>query len=160
MAIMFNADEIFEMAKQIERNGAVFYRKAAAKFPKARSMLLELADQEDEHLATFKKMQKALSPGEKEPTVYDPENEGLLYIQAMADTKVFDVKKDPVELLRDAGSLKDVLKIAIGLERNSVLFYLGIKAMVPSKSGAGKIDSIIKEEMRHIIALSEKRANI
>jgi rubrerythrin len=29
MAIVFNADEIFEMAIRIENNGAAFYRKAA-----------------------------------------------------------------------------------------------------------------------------------
>ena len=28
--ITFNADEILEMAQRIERNGAAFYRKAAA----------------------------------------------------------------------------------------------------------------------------------
>jgi hypothetical protein len=30
MSYDFNADDVFEMAEQIERNGAVFYRKAAA----------------------------------------------------------------------------------------------------------------------------------
>lgn len=29
MSFNFNADEIFEMAEEIERNGAKFYRKAA-----------------------------------------------------------------------------------------------------------------------------------
>ncbi len=31
MAISFNLDEIFEMAEQIEKNGASFYREAARK---------------------------------------------------------------------------------------------------------------------------------
>ena len=31
MAISFNLDEIFEMAEEIERNGASFYREAAKK---------------------------------------------------------------------------------------------------------------------------------
>ncbi|GAI05715.1 unnamed protein product [marine sediment metagenome] len=30
MGTTFNADEIFEMAEEIERNGAMFYREAAA----------------------------------------------------------------------------------------------------------------------------------
>ena len=29
MSIVFNADEILEMAEQIERNGAKFYRRAS-----------------------------------------------------------------------------------------------------------------------------------
>ena len=32
MPITFNADEIFEMAEEMERNGAWFYRRAAEKY--------------------------------------------------------------------------------------------------------------------------------
>ena len=32
MSIVFNADEVFETAAQIERNGAAFYRKAAGTY--------------------------------------------------------------------------------------------------------------------------------
>ena len=35
MSTKFSADEIYEMAEQIERNGAAFYRKAAASFDDA-----------------------------------------------------------------------------------------------------------------------------
>ena len=31
MSVYFSADEIFEMAEQIERNGVIFYRAAAEK---------------------------------------------------------------------------------------------------------------------------------
>ena len=31
MGITFNANEVFEMAEEIERNGAKFYRQAAEK---------------------------------------------------------------------------------------------------------------------------------
>ena len=36
MVIPFSADEVFEMAEQIERNGAKFYRAAAKKLPVVR----------------------------------------------------------------------------------------------------------------------------
>ena len=49
MAIPFNADEVFEMAEQIERNGGMFYRAAADKFPAVRELLLKLAKWEDDH---------------------------------------------------------------------------------------------------------------
>ena len=44
MSITFNADEIFEMAEQIERNGATFYREAAGNTLDAdvKEMLLSL----------------------------------------------------------------------------------------------------------------------
>jgi len=51
MGYDFNADEIFEMAEQIERNGASFYRKSAESIddPAEKKLLLDLAAMEDEH---------------------------------------------------------------------------------------------------------------
>ncbi|HRS71257.1 MAG TPA: ferritin family protein, partial [Anaerohalosphaeraceae bacterium] len=64
MAITFNADEIFEMAEEIERNGAAFYREAAAKASREdiKKMLLDLAAMEEGHEQTFAQMRKKLSP--------------------------------------------------------------------------------------------------
>lgn len=51
MGIKFNADEVLQMACQIERNGSKFYRDAQAKLKDSRAdvLLLKLAEQEDEH---------------------------------------------------------------------------------------------------------------
>ena len=51
----FNHDEILEIAEQIERNGARFYRRAAEciEQPKAHHLLLTLAGMEDEHEQAF-----------------------------------------------------------------------------------------------------------
>lgn len=156
MGIVFNADEVFEIAAQIERNGEAFYRKAAENNPEGKELLLEIAEQEDEHLAKFQEMQKELTAREVEPPVFDPDNEGSLYLKAMADGHVFDVKKDPTETLNGNESLEAIIKIAIGMEKDSILFYLGINEMVPKKLGEEKIMYIIKEEMKHIRWLSEK----
>jgi rubrerythrin len=156
MAGIFNANEVFEMAKQIEINGAAFYRKAAENNDQGRNMLLDLAAQEDEHLATFKALQDELSPREAESAAFDPDNEGLLYLKAMADAKVFDVRKSPASILRGNESLDQIIKIAIGLEKDSIVFYLGIKEMVPRKLGEDRIMDIVKEEMKHIRRLSSK----
>ncbi|MBL7153969.1 MAG: rubrerythrin, partial [Phycisphaerae bacterium] len=69
MPMPFNADEVFEMAEQIEVNGARFYRAAAKKFPALDQMLLELAAMEDEHQRTFAAMRAELSAAEQEPPV-------------------------------------------------------------------------------------------
>ena len=64
MPMPFNADEVFEMAEQIEVNGARFYRASADKFPALKELLLELAAMEDDHQKTFAAMhEKALSQG-------------------------------------------------------------------------------------------------
>lgn len=158
MAISFNADEIFEMAEQIERNGAKFYRAAAEKLSALRQVLLDFAAMEDEHRKTFAVMRAQLSGAEREPMVFDPENQVALYLRAMADGHVFDIKTDPAEQLTGQKTSEDILKTAIGMEKDSIIYYLGLKDFVPAKTGKDKVEAIIKEEMSHIAILSQKLA--
>ncbi|MBW2589520.1 MAG: ferritin family protein, partial [Deltaproteobacteria bacterium] len=148
----FNADEIFEMAEQIERNGASFYRKAAESIndPAEKKLLLDFAEMEDEHEKTFADLRAGLAEKEKTSTVFDPEGEAALYLRALADTRVFFEKKI------DTSSMEEILKEAILAEKDSIVFYLGMKEMVPENFGKTKIDAIIKEEMTHIKLLSGK----
>ncbi|MBN2036913.1 MAG: ferritin family protein [Chitinispirillaceae bacterium] len=155
-AIQFNADEIFTMAEQIERNGARFYRAAAANIPAGKELLEGLAAMEDDHLATFEQMHTAVSAREAETVAADPDGEAHLYLTAMAGDHVFDTKKDPVSLLKGNETIQDILKIAIGLEKDSVVFYVGMKDFVSPKLGKDKIDRIINEEMKHIAILNRK----
>ena len=160
MGIQFNADEIFEMAEQIERNGARFYRKAADAAPNARSreLLLQLAAMEDDHEKTFAAMRAELSQHERWEVVNDPYGEAVLYLQAFADGHIFDVKVDPSEALTGRETMEEVLKLAIGLEKDSIVFYLGIGDMVPGDLGRDRIDEIIREERSHVVLLSQELA--
>ena len=160
MSITFNAFEIFEMAEQIERNGIKFYRKAAEGISDkdTRQMLLDLADMEAEHEETFAGMRKQLSDEERELRVFDPDNEIALYLQAMANGHVFDPKEDLSEQLTGTESVEDILKLAIGAEKDSIVFYLGLKDFVPVRAGKDKVEAIIKEEMGHIAVLNRKMA--
>ena len=161
MVISFNADEIFEMAQQIERNGAKFYRKAAGNISDAdqKSKLLDLATMEDAHLLIFTRMREALTDADRQSMVSDPFDESALYLQAIADGYIFDVKADPSDLLAGKESLADILRIAIGLEKDSIVFYMGIRSRVPEHLGKDKIDRIIAEEMKHVVQLSGDLAN-
>lgn len=148
----FNAKDIFEMAIKIEQNGAIFYRDAAKSMEAAKhkDFLLELADMEDAHEKTFTSMLKDLSESETFSNTFDPEDESVLYIKALADTRVFFQKETP------DNSLKGILSSAIQAEKDSITFYLGMKEMIPEKLGQSKIDYIIKEEMGHIRLLAGK----
>lgn len=152
MAYDFTAKEIFEMAKQIERNGVAFYQKAAKSVNDAseKDMLLELAKMEEDHEATFVKMEADLKEQETVPTVFDPEDEAVQYLKSLADTRVFFEKEI------DLSSMKSILKAAITAEKDSIVFYLGMKELVPEKLGKERIDGIIKEEMSHIRLLGKK----
>lgn len=158
MGITFNADEIFEMAEQIERNGAKFYRKAARGISDkvAGQMLIELAAMEDDHEKTFAEMRDQLSDKERQQMVFDPDSQASLYLRVIADGHVFDVKKDPSAQLSGNETTAAILKMAIGAETDSIAFYVGLKEFVPAKAAKDKVDAIIKEEIGHIVTLSEK----
>jgi rubrerythrin len=151
MPITFNADEVFEMAEQIERNGAKFYREAVTRSPdrQIKDMFLRLAAMEDGHLQTFQQMRTTLSDQEKGGTTFDPEGEASLYLQAMADDRGFEGMKGRNVKLTGKESTRELLEIAIGAERNSILYYVGLKEMVPTEVGREKIDAIIREEVSH-----------
>jgi len=160
MVIPFSADEVFEMAEQIERNGAKFYRAAAKKLPVVRQVLLDLAAMEDVHEKTFAAMRAELSASEKEPPVFDPDSQAQAYLRVMADGHIFDVRTDPAKLLAEQKSVQDVLKTAITVEKDSIAFYVGIRDGVSRKAGKDKVEAIIKEEMSHIVILSQKLADL
>jgi rubrerythrin len=152
MSYDFNADEIFEIAEQIERNGAKFYRASAENIIDAnkKKLLIDLAEMEDEHENTFKKMREELTSDEKVIMTFDPDGEAEKYLRALADTRVFYDKKI------DTNSLEKILKTAITAEKDSIVFYLGMKEVVPANLGKQKLDKIIKEEMNHISLLSKE----
>ena len=152
MSYDFNADDVFEMAEQMERNGGKFYRTAADSVEDSanKDFLLELAAMEDQHEKTFQAMRAEISDQEKASTVFDPEGEAALYLRALADTRVFFEKEI------DVTTMRNILKSAIEAEKDSIVFYLGMKEAVPANLGKGRLDHIIKEEMGHIRLLSKK----
>lgn len=153
MAITFNADEILQMAERIERNGAGFYSLAAERLKAFRDIFLRLARQEEEHRSVFSGMRANLSAAEREPTAYDPDQENGFYLQAIADRAVFNPDQNLRELFPPSVSLADVVNIAIGKEKDSIVFYAGMKQVVPEKLGGEKMNLIIREEFRHIAVL-------
>lgn len=158
MGITFNANEVFEMAEQIERNGAKFYRQAAKKTSdeKIKKMLLNMAAMEDGHLETFEKMREQLSEREKEENAFDPNDEAVMYLQTMADARSWEGRKSPDEQLTGSETMKEIIEIALNSEKESVVFYYGLRSLVPPKAGKDKIDAIINEELSHVRILLEQ----
>ena len=152
MSYDFNADEIFEMAEQMERNGAKFYRDAAENTEDSgnKELLTGLSKMEEAHEKMFKSMRSELTAAEKASTVFDPSGEASLYLRALVDSRVFFKKEIDVK------SMVEILKSAIEAEKDSIVFYLGMKEEVPENLGKNRIEAIIKEEMGHIRLLSKQ----
>jgi len=156
MNVTFNAFEVFEIAEQIERNGTNFYIRAAELFddPDICQMFLRLAEWEKEHELTFARMKQRLpeqslqaSTSEADDLLPDP--------RVMAGLAVFGIRSEPAEVLRGRQEKTDIIRRAVEKEKDSIVFYHGLKEFVPAGADKDKIDDIIKEEMRHIVILDQ-----
>lgn len=162
MSYNFNADEVFKLAVRIEENGARFYRKAAEFQTESdnRDFLEKLAAMEEVHKHTFEKMQSHITAAEKTPTVFDPQGESAQYLMAMADMHGGEGSPAAAESLTGQESMLEIIDIAIGLEKESILFYLGLKDLVPPPLGQDKVYDIIDQERQHIVQLNGFRQKV
>ena len=158
MHYVFNAAEVFDVAVQIERNGVTFYRKAAQYAPDDafREELLGLAEMEEEHVAHFTQLKQELIGEQTAAEWFDPDGEAARYLEAFAEGNVFNITDDASKALTEQPTVRDILTFAIERERDSIIFYVGVREMVPKKLGRDKIDRIIKEEMSHVALLNRK----
>jgi rubrerythrin len=162
MPDMYNAREILEIAVRIEENGARFYR-AAAKFindPESEKLLVKLADMEVKHEETFRSFIQEMGNKADSGGFIDPDGDAARYLGAIADGYVFPVDEDPTEKLTGAETISEIIDFAIGLEKDSVIYYLGIREVVPPALGRERIDRIITEEMHHITMLSDVKRSL
>lgn len=157
MSVEFNAFEIFEIAEKIERNGSKFYRRAAELFDdsRVRNMFLQLAEWETAHEQLFADMRNELSAQGPEFRTFELENNVVFDAQSMAGLAVFGNRMEPSEELTGKEGITDILKIALEKEKDSIVFYTGLRAFIPVTAGQDKIRDIIIEEMRHIRILNQ-----
>jgi len=160
MNLELNAEEILEVACQIERNGAAFYRRAATLVndEEAEKLLTDLASLEDEHEIAFENLRA--DPALLSELLGDPESTECKYLRSLADGHIFTGTEKPADRLRGDVSIEQVLKTAIELEIASIVFYQGIRELITPESEGGKLDAIIAEERRHVIILSEALSNL
>jgi rubrerythrin len=144
MPVTISVFDVFEIAEQIERNGAKFYRKAAEICDglDVRKMFLKLAEWEVEHERIFARMKKQLpEPNEESGTLGHQDT--LPDPKVMAGLAVFGLRSE------------EIIRRALEKEKDSIVFYEGLKDFVPAGADRDKIDDIIREEMRHIRILYE-----
>ena len=160
MGYDFSVNEIFEIACQIERNGAKFYRRMAKETSDSslNQLMHHLAAMEQAHEKVFASMRNGLSDQDKGKTVFDPNGETSQYLKALADLFVFGEEAGEEfvlsELLSEKAKTRKILRAAINLEWEAIAFYSGMKDLVPERLGKGKIDDIVKEEMKHVRLLT------
>jgi len=157
MDVEMKGYEVLEIAEQIEQNGVKFYRRAAALCddPRAGALFVELAHWETRHVEIFKEMRERWADAHWQIGDLLPKPMGHSDAQLLAGMAVFGIQPNPAEQLHSHESRADVLKLAIEKEKESVVYYSGLRSFVPHEADRKVIDDIIQEEMKHVRILTQ-----
>jgi len=151
MAI-FTADEVFQIAAELERKGEDFYEAlaAAVKDKKIGELCGELATQEREHAKTFDGLRRALTQRKQtRPLSWDE----LSFAQMLVEERVLPDPDQARELVAQQGVLA-TLNIAIQFEKDSILFYQEIVPVVDEPDRQA-VDRIVQQEKLHAQRLQQ-----
>jgi rubrerythrin len=152
----FNANEVFQMAIDVEKNGYFFYQQAQELIADSgiRDVFARLAEAEIEHERRFVALKSQLPESAKKSTVWDPDNETDQYLQMMAGMHVFKSSVAVKEALDGIRSAAEALKLAIQFEKDSITFFLAIQDATEGKQGKGLITQLVEEEKGHLRKLT------
>ncbi|MDD5166452.1 MAG: ferritin family protein [Candidatus Omnitrophica bacterium] len=151
MGNIFAGSEIVEIGIQIEKNGRDFYAALAvqSKNPKAKDIFKYLAGQEEAHIAVFQKILASVS--KYEPTEAYP-GEYFAYMNALAGESVFTQANKGKEIANKVKDDKEAIDIGIGVEKDSIVFYEGMKKVAPEYDRK-VINEVIVQEQGHLTQL-------
>ncbi len=157
MGMFVTGRELIDVALGIERNGAAFYESLAdsTKGLTAGNIYKYLAAKEREHFEIFQGMLGLL--GEYHlPEDYSEEYDH--YLRSLVDSSVFTDDQVAREMARKVSNDAEAIQIAIGAEKDSILFYSEIKELV-RRADLDVVSEIIQEErshLRQLLDLKEK----
>ena len=148
---MFTVKELIDIAIRLERNAEDYYRQAMKEVsdPSIESLLIYLANQEAKHIHWFENLERRVktSPGEG----------GMLELGAtLLETLIGDQKfsleeVDPSQIDR----VESLIELAIEFEKDSIIFYEMLGAIIDNRDDLGVLEEIINEENHHIQVLKE-----
>ena len=153
MAI-FTATEALEMAMESEKSGEIFYNAVAAQsdVPEIKALFEDLAIQEQGHYRLFQKMLGEVGPAPAAPTLdYD---EYAAYLQAALNNALFSGPDKALATVDEAQDRETALRVAIGFEKDTLLFFYDVRELV-SKKDRDALTGVIREEKSHVRRLAK-----
>ena len=158
MGNIFATSEVVELGIQIEKNGRDFYNTLVkqSKNQKVQDIFKYLAGEEEKHIAVFQKILGSLEnyqPAEAYPGEY------FAYMSALAGEYVFTQRNKGEEIAKGIKSDKEAIEKGIGFEKDSIIFYAGMKKVVPDYDQK-VVDELIAQEEIHLRQLAELKKKI
>ena len=148
MGNIFSGSEVLEIGVQIEKNGRDFYNTLVKQSEnlKAREVFRFLSLEEEKHIKVF---QGILDKTQKyEPQGLDTDDY-FAYMSALAGEHIFTQKNKGEEIAKTIKTDKEAIEKAIGFEEDSIVFYAGMRKIVPDYDGK-IIEALIIQEENHL----------
>lgn len=158
MGNIFAASEIVELGIQIEKNGLDFYNTLwkQTKNEKAADVFKYLAGEEEKHIKVFQEILEKTQKYEP-PKIYA--DEYTSYMSALASDYIFTQKDKGRLEAQKMKSDKEAIDTGIKFEKDSIIFYEGIKKAVPDYDHR-IIDELIAQEQDHLKQLIDLKNKI
>lgn len=153
--VHFTGKEVLDMAIRIEENGLKFYSDAAkaAKSHQLQELFRALSDEEGQHIKTFLELKRLLTDDDSTGG-FDPYiEEAQQYLNSLADTEVFTNPEAGRNAARTLSGEEEAINMAIGMEKDSLLFYYELEKMIRDKDRK-VIASLIEQEKEHVRKLT------
>jgi rubrerythrin len=147
----FSVNEILEQAIQTENLGHQFYTAMAERFKnddELRKLFLTLASKEMEHRELFSCIKSEAERVVPLPVDWE---EVSHYMRAIVESEFFLGNKKNLSGMSEINTIKEAVRFAIGFEKDTLLYFIGLRDVVAQKD---PVDKIISEERSHIKWLS------
>ena len=151
MGNIFAGSEIVELGIQIEKNGRDFYKAvvSSAKNAKAKEIFLFLSSEEEKHIAVFKQILDSTQKYEPAPVYAD---DYAQYMKALAGECIFTQKDKGGQIGISVKNEAEAIDLGIKFEKDSIIFYEGMKKMIP-EFDLKVINELIAQEQGHLLML-------
>lgn len=156
----FSLLEAVEVAIRMEEEGIRFYSLAEQRTadPEAKRVFAFLREKEGEHIATFRRLHGRIAALEGAPDaelwLMDPEISA--YFRATVESAVFPAPGAAERAIAGLHGVGDVLRFALRLEKETILFYHELLAHSPWPEARELVGEVIAEERRHVGYIHEK----
>jgi len=159
MSDQFSIQEVVEIAIEIEKNGAEFYRSLmeSAETAWLRDLFKYLSEEEKRHIVRFQEILESVGGYQTSEVYYATEYMG--YMKALADERVFRDDISAKEVASRLKSSKEVIDVAISFEKESIVFLHEMQELV-NESDRKSVQKLLDEERDHVRRLSAIKAQI
>lgn len=152
----FRCIDALEVSLSIEKQGFIFYDKAAksAVDPRVRAIFSRLADEEKEHMQSLQNKARFLQPALSKKS-FSGESKVENFIKNELEGKVFPAPGLKKEETSEVASDQEALNIGIEAEKRSIEVLNQLIADEKKMDVRMIFNHLLAEERKHLVALEE-----